>query len=1632
MTNNVEERVRELNRLVGRMVSQGPDKQALELAELASELAKRHLPPESPAYGVSLSNLGMVHRFRRDYEKALPALEKALAVLRVAWGQEHPSFPRVLENLADTYEAAGRPAAAQRCLSEVAEVIRDSRGEKSLEFADALDNLARLNRSQGSHPEALRQAIHAMEIRRDLLGENSPQFASSLNNIAMLYKDSGEYRKAEALYLETLEITRRCMAPGHPEYATRLNNLAELYRKMGRYAEAEPLYREAANIFRKSIGIQPQTATCLSNWASLCAAVGRHTQAAALLQETFDIQSKALGSDDPQSLDSLHTLANAYAEVGNYRAAEPLLRRVVEHYRSAFGSDNTHITRATGDLGLLYSEMGRYVEAEALLREALAATRAVAGEQSEAYAVNLSNLAMLCRSVGRYDAAEGMYRQALDTLSTLFGKDSRRLEAVLNGLGGLYRDKGDYRRAERMYRRVLESREQLPLVEDPDYGRWLNNLGGLYEDMGNFEQALSCYRRALDIWQRTLGHESPLVASALSNLTGLLFVMGRRLEAEEFCRRATEILRAAGGNDGPSYAVALNNLACILAARGSGEEALRMQEMSLEIRRAAFGANHPQVANGLCNVAALHMESGRFCDAAPILRQALEILRNALGDRHPHLTHVAILLAEVCQATGQTTESLELMKWTAAIGDQMLGQVFSISTEKERTAYLRVLWYQLHSCLSLVLNQFLSSQSAVTWALNLVLRRKAIVLESLAIQRDEILAGRNPDLRERISEFREVRTQLARELMSGAGGAEENLYQEHLAALRARQELLEAELVRQIPEMTMEQVSRVDAESIAAALPADSVLVEFFLILDSRLTSPRQPRVRRYIAFLLPAGEPQSARMIDLGEADVIDGLISDFRREIAAHSRTTRQGSELEPPRTGSRGGLKLMQAVFAPLVDSLQGRTRLLIAPDGELATVPFEVLPNGDGARVIDCYKISYLATGRDVLRFGAGPSSQVTAPLVVADPDFDLCWQGSVPRGPGRIGDSIAPQDLTRANLRFGRLEGTRREGQSIAEMLGVLPLLDAEALKSGIRQLHSPRILHVATHGFFLRNHDVAALPSPTWDFRFLEGKAGETTRVFGTADLRNPLLRSGLALAGANTWLAGKDPPTAAEDGLLTAEDVTGLDLIETQLVVLSACETGLGDVRIGEGVYGLRRAFSLAGVQTLLMTLWKIPDQQTQELMVDFYKRLLAGEGRADALRNAQLAIKEKCPEPLYWGAFVCQGDPGPLRLDSGRSPASGNKDRILEEVSRPMQYPSASHRQARDTAELAKVRCNEGNAFAAVGRYREALVCYDSALELDPGDAFSWSNKGIALGELGCHEEEIACYDQALALDPQFAMAWFNKGAALHHAGTLDKAVDCYEHAVHCDPSYVKAWAQRGIALGLLERHQEALECFDRATVLDPISADAWLNKGTAFLKLEQLSDALRCFTEAEKLGHPKGASAVQFCREKLEGTAQATEPANVSEAARLVEAGLAFAAAQSWQEAIASYDHALQLDGGNIFGWLNKGVALDALGRPIEAIQCWDAVLRLKPSLLEAWFNKGAVLARLGSYDEALTCYDRAIEARPQDGAAWFNKGLVLFKSLQRYRDALVCFEQAQKRDVKRASPLLHLCREMLGER
>ena len=1106
---------------------------------------------------------------------------------------------------------------------------------------------------RGLYQQAVAFASQACDLASRHLGDTHPASARSLNNLATLYESMGNYEAAERLYRQVLEINRRATGEQHPSFARSLNNLAALYESMGNYAAAEPLYRQALEICRRTQGqAHPNFATGLNNLASLYCSMGKYAAAEPLFRQALESRRQVLGEEDPSFATSLNNLAELYRLTGNYAAAEPLYRQAVEIKGRLLGEEHPEFAASLNNLVLLYQSIGDYAHAEPLCRRALEIDRRALGPHHPYYANDLNILAGLYRSAGNYAAAEPLYRQALEISRRALGE------------------------------------------EHPNFAATLNNLAALYSSMGNYEAAERLYRQALEAHRRALGEQHPSFAASLTNLADLYFKIGNYGAAEQLDRQALEIHRRAMGEQHPSFATSLNNVASLYRLTGNYASAEPLYRQALEIQHRALGEEHPEFALGLNNLAGMYSDMGNYVAAEPLCHQALAIRRRVLGKEHPDVAMSLNTLAALYVATQREDQALAPTEEAAAIDDRMLAQVFSIGSESQRMAYVRTIQGHFDGFLSLVFSELSKSAGPVRAALDLVLRRKAIGAEALAAQRDAVLGGKYPALEPRLRELTVLRMQIAQETLTGPGEEDAEAYRKRLAEWNARKERVEAELVRQIPEMSLEQRLRTaERHAVALALPEGAALVEFvrFNVFDFKAVPGRGEsrwKPSRYLAFILTAGEPDDVHMIDLGEAEAIDRMIATFRAGITGEKegRGSHDVQAQPTPAPKVSHVLELRSVVFDPLLAALGSRKRLLIAPDGDLSRLPFEVLPTRDGGRLIDDYHISYLTAGRDVLRFRAAKSARLSDSLVVADPDLDLggnavtagasgkvegapsaakseagSWsrliarEGVTPASPAfptaQPARTAAPagrqsRDLDPRALHFEPLPGTRAEGEHVAEMLGVRPWLGEDALEAPLKGCHSPRILHLATHGFFLPDQK----RDPNKE-RHGPGTLGEApgsipSRMAGLG-LENPLLRSGLALAGANTWCRGGLLPPEAEDGMLTAEDVSGLNLLDTELVVLSACETGLGEVRTGEGVFGLRRAFVLAGTKGLVMSLWKVPDEETRKLMEDFYRRILKqqpGQSRAEALRAAQLAMKEKeeYRDPLYWGAFIYEGDPG------------------------------------------------------------------------------------------------------------------------------------------------------------------------------------------------------------------------------------------------------------------------------------------------------------------------------------------------------------------------------------------------------
>lgn len=1000
--------------------------------------------------------------------------------------------------------------------------------------------------------------------------------------------------------------------------------------------------------------------------------------------------------DAIEQIKELNQKAFPLYQQGKQQQAISLLKQACNLAHQFLPDHILHVA-TLNNLALLYREQGNYLEAESLHQQTLVIFAKALVPNYSAIAKTLNNLAQLYTIQGKYPDAKNLYQQALAIRKEVFGSEHHAVANTLNNLGDLYQILGDYPQAESYYQEALAIRESVFGSKHYHVAITLNSLGELYRTFRNYSKAIPFYQRALSITKRVFGLEHSFVADMLNNLGLVYYAQGNYSKAIPLYQLALDIAEKVLVPEHPDVATILNNLGLVYCALRKYFEAMPLYRRALDIRKKAFGSAHPHVAISFNNLGLLYCEQGNYSDAMPLYERALAIRKKAFGSEHSSVATSLLNLAGLQAATNRPRKALHLMQDAAKIQNQVLGQIFSISSDAQRLIYLQQIRSELDIFLSLVTQYLPDAPEVVQAAFDLVLRRKALGAEAAAIQRSTILLGRYPDLAPQLEQLRQLDNQIASLTWNVPLLEQLAAYQTQLATLYQQREELDRTLSRQIPEMNLQkQLDTANRDAIAKALPDGATLVEFvrfnvFNFKAIRANGDSQWLPARYLAFILPAKEPEQVQMIDLGEAEAIDNLIRVFRKSVSGDRDLDLDDLDSIPQEPESiPPDVQLRQKLIDPLKPYFTPNQRIFLAPDGELCCLPFGVLPTDEGRYLIEDYELCYLSVGRDLLRFGATQTLvQPTQPLVIADPDYNLTidifnnvdCRGSAPvPTPSPLGATtggLPLQELMRGNGEvFKPIPATQIEGMQVAARLSVTPQMGTQALKSLVSRCQSPWILHIATHGYFLETRP--EIPPPQMmNFQRLHSAAQQ-----------NPLARSGLAFAGANTVLDGGNLPPEAEDGLLTAQGASGLNLAATALVVASACETALGDVQVGEGVLGLRRAFVLAGAQTLIMSLWSVPDVATAILMERLYHNLLTETmGRAKALEQAQFYVRdltiaqmrpqwlipetitrltehspaignhlqELCQKPenhrpyahrKYWGAWVCQGDTTPMQI--------------------------------------------------------------------------------------------------------------------------------------------------------------------------------------------------------------------------------------------------------------------------------------------------------------------------------------------------------------------------------------------------
>jgi CHAT domain-containing protein/Tfp pilus assembly protein PilF len=854
---------------------------------------------------------------------------------------------------------------------------------------------------------------------------------------------------------------------------------------------------------------------------------------------------------------------------------------------------------------------GQYADARSLFEQSLASAESARGCDDVYVALIAFDLAG--NALERLDNARSreLYTRAILVFEDQWGSEHPYPALARSRVALLDERAGERLKAEAGIRDVLPLLERALGPEHPWYLRSLVTLANLRQNAGDLDQAEQIDRNALAAVERTGQTGTLLHATVLNNLADVLRARSRYADAQPLFEQSLAIGESILGSDNLFVATAFQNIGIMARERKDYATALASYDHALSIRQRLLGPDHPSLAGILTNVGNVYRATREYQKALDMQFEALRMWEKAVGPYGRETLLVIGNIARTYAAAGDIDQALAFQRRADAILETQLTLYIATGSERQKLAVVRNDADRTDRTISLHLLQSANRPDAASLAALVILQRKGRVQDAMT----DVFASvrqRVPDPHDRVvmDELRETTAQLARVVLGNPNATSVDL-REAIAELELRKEQLEAALSQRCAEFRAE-LNPVTLEAVQTAMPADAALVEFAVFRPFDPVAERNDEAYgppHYAAYVIT--KRRSPVGVDLGAVADIDPLVVHLRDAL----RNPADGTV----RTRARA---LDEKIMQPLRESLDDVTRLLISPDGGLNLVPFETLVDKRGRFLIERFATTYLTSGRDLLRMQI-PRAAAGKPVIVADPLFGEPTAAEV-SAPG-LARSVGLRSVTTgteiSNLYFAPLSGSAVEARAIKTFFPNATLLTGrQATKATIERLSAPSILHIASHGFFLEDNE----NRPSNDIA------------------QNPLLRSGVALAGANL------PGEAHGDGILTALEAAGLDLWGTSLVTLSACDTGVGEVHNGEGVYGLRRAFMLAGSETLVMSLWPVSDSVARDTMVAYYARLRAGFGRGDALRQAKLAILRHTSlrHPYYWGGFIQSGDWTRLRL--------------------------------------------------------------------------------------------------------------------------------------------------------------------------------------------------------------------------------------------------------------------------------------------------------------------------------------------------------------------------------------------------
>jgi CHAT domain-containing protein/tetratricopeptide (TPR) repeat protein len=957
-----------------------------------------------------------------------------------------------------------------------------------------------------------------------------------------------------------------------------------------------------------------------------------------------------------------------YYQQKNYEKAIPFTEKALVFVKEKYGAESTMYTKYLRFLSGTYMLNWQFLKAEERLLEMNSINKKIAGENSKEYIEGIGVLAIVYNTMGEDDKAVPLLAEAREYYKRTAGESDPEYASASNRLAKVYESLGQYEKAVPIFIQSMEILAKTKGTNDPDYATSMNNLGIVYKNMGHPEKAEPLMLKAMEIRKKTSGEESDDYANSLNNLAVLYSGLGQHEKAENYYSKAAGIFKKTKGPTSAEYITCLTNLGSEYDMLLEYEKAEKTLLTAMTIAEKAYDENWPQrlsitktlgqlylateqyskaeplllkvaaveekknnageaYAAALNDLGYLYTHSNRVTEAEKTYIRSAELTRSALGGLHNSYAATLNNLAVLYQQAGRYNEAVSILMEVNKIKEFNLLNLFAILSEDEKMNYMASNVFLQQSNLSLLYYYPAAPASFYRENYNIQLLIKSLLLTDSKNVLEAIRSSKDTVINNRLVQWQANKKALAKEY-----SVPEVKRRTGLTQLEAETESLEKELVRLSSGFrNMRSGIDVKMEDVQKRLGADEAAIEFvsFRLFNKEITDSII-----YAAFILKKQDAFPV-FVPLFEEQQLLKLTGKAGNTSRVFVNNLYPGTTKGVTDTTTISG-KLYHLIWQPLEPHLQGIKKISYSPAGKLHNIAFHALATDSTSILIDHYQLRQYSSTRQLLfRDPSSTNKKPSSISLFGNATYSLDSAQLI-----RLKSGVQPKENFSTHLYtpgnnemkngiWENLAGTAEEIKKIKKLfdnnkipshLYTGPAASEENLKSLNSQ--SPQVLLIATHGFFLPEKNSNKNTS-----------AVQGRNAFITAG--DPLLRTGLILSGGNYAWSGKTAIEGVEDGIATAFEISQLNLSNTELVVLSACETALGDVKGSEGVFGLQRAFKMAGVKKMIVSLWKVPDKETSELMTSFYSFWLKGKTIDAAFAQAQAEMRKKY-SPYYWAAFV------------------------------------------------------------------------------------------------------------------------------------------------------------------------------------------------------------------------------------------------------------------------------------------------------------------------------------------------------------------------------------------------------------